>query len=499
MPDNFYIKLHTLQLGEQADLIGIVQNGDNLIAGGTILIPGKSNSGCHLVRFDTTGNVVQHFTVFDSLSTNYSFRDECEVNGDDEKNYYITGDALEDLADFIIKVDQNDSLVFHKKYPYESGIQVRLPRKVLPYQHGLFWLSSEAYDNFDIDVGLHKLDSMGNRIWTRQYGHPSKRDHPWSLLQTSDNQFLIGAYREAQNAPGSGGNMQCLQSWIFVVDSLGEKQWEWFGEPCSSEGVYDLQTTPDGGYIYLTRELEVFNFSNWGFVPKIVRRDANFNLLWERKMGNSFTQSNYFFSLNASPDNGWIATGQLALPEPYNPLDGGPDAYRAACFYKVSDGGDSLWRTCINAPDLPGGGFIGVSEIGGATTISSGSTFAVGSVQQTIPNQGTKRYAWLIKVDNDGCAESFCEPVSTSAPEREPMGVKVYPNPASGHVVFETSHLEENIELELFDATGRLVHQANFGARYTYDTATMPPGVYIYRLRSRGTEAVVVGKLIVKE
>ena len=482
------------EIGTTADLIGITTSGTDLVAGGTITVDSLIHSGSHFIRFDTSGNVLNHHTLFDSAAVNYAFRDECEVSSDGNGGYFITGDALEDLADFISHYDANDSLLFHREYPYEAGIQVRLPRKVLPYQHGLFWLSSDAYDNFDIDISLQKLDSSGNQVWIKHYGHPGKIDRPWSLVQTSANEFLIGGYREAGSAPGSDGNMFCSRSWIFAVDSLGTKQWEWFGEPCSSEGVYDLQTTPDGGYIYLTRELEVFNEWNWGFAPKVVRRDADFNLLWERKLANSHGENFYAFSLNKTETDDWIAVGNSCLPEPCNNLNIPSDAQGVVVFYKISDQGDSIWRTAVPPPTLANETYI--FEIGGAVTLSSGSSFAVGSFQEIIPfNYG--HYPWLIKVDNDGCAESFCATTSSKDISRQPLRTNVYPNPASDHVTLEHD-APTALRIEIFTSTGQRMHTETTTHRAVWRTRAVAPGLYLYRFVTPEGVVLERGKIVVQ-
>ena len=483
-----------IELGQESRFVGLTTSGHSLIAGGGIALENQPGAGLQIARIDTAGNVVHHFTLFDSLGTNYSFRDECEVNQLQNGNYSITGDALEDLADIITVFDQNDDLVFHREYPYEDNIQVRLPYRLISYEHGHIWLTADAFFDFDVDIGLHRIDPMGNKIWTTHFGVFNKNEIPSTIIQI-DNFFLIGGYRETGSAPGSDGNIDCRQSWIFAVDSTGNKQWEWLGEPCSSENVYGLQQTPDGGYIYLTRELEVYNPSDWGFAPKIVRRDADFNLLWERKLADSYFETSYAYNLHPSPDGNWVAVGNTCLPEPCNPLSYPPGAEGVAIFLKVSDGGNQIWRTSVPTPNLSGTTF--QPRIGGSVMIGSGSTFAAGSFRQQPPDEPTKSWAWLIKVDNNGCAETFCEPVATTAPLPPVPQLRVYPNPSPRiPVVFASKNSLEG-RLEIFDATGKRVLNQNVAFPFRWDTAHLPVGVYVYRVRlAAGT--VSVGKVVLQ-
>ena len=91
--------------------------------------------------------------------------------------------------------------------------------------------------------------------------------------------------------------------------------------------------------------MQYYGFGVIGLRPKLIHRDSNFNLKWERYMANSYWESNRIRDLEPSRDGNWIGMGTVLLPEPYDPLAGG-GYHSAGCLYKVTGQGDSVWRAC---------------------------------------------------------------------------------------------------------------------------------------------------------
>jgi hypothetical protein len=79
--------------------------------------------------------------------------------------------------------------------------------------------------------------------------------------------------------------------------------------------------------------------------------------------------------------------------------------------------------------------------------LSSGSIITCG---QTVSYDEEKSYDWLLKIIPEGCIDTlFCNPIVATPPEPivQPTSVRIYPNPASNHVIFSmipqgVSHLE---------------------------------------------------------
>jgi hypothetical protein len=61
--------------------------------------------------------------------------------------------------------------------------------------------------------------------------------------------------------------------------------------------------------------------------------------------------------------------------------------------------------------------------------------------------------------------------------------VKVYPNPVSDFVKFEVENAEKNLEVSIYDNSGRRVEQVNFSGNSTeVNLSSFAPGIYTYKL-----------------
>ena len=101
------------------------------------------------------------------------------------------------------------------------------------------------------DYWIVKTDSPGNIQWDRRYGGTSS-DYLYSLQQTADGGYILGGYSSSGISGDKtqacwGGNSD--DYWIVKIDSLGNKQWDKdFGGILSDE-LYSVQQTADGGYM----------------------------------------------------------------------------------------------------------------------------------------------------------------------------------------------------------------------------------------------------------
>ncbi|NQU87509.1 MAG: T9SS type A sorting domain-containing protein [Mariniphaga sp.] len=94
----------------------------------------------------------------------------------------------------------------------------------------------------------------------------------------------------------------------------------------------------------------------------------------------------------------------------------------------------------------------------------------------------------------DDCVPQFVKDGIALLPNTE---VKIYPNPATGGTInFEGLDFET---LELFDLNGKLIREERIPGMdcYQLDVSSLPPGVYTYRLKTKGL-VPSIGKIIVQ-
>ncbi len=107
--------------------------------------------------------------------------------------------------------------------------------------------------------------------------------------------------------------------------------------------------------------------------------------------------------------------------------------------------------------------------------------------------------SWVTDRANWMDANMFGSCSNLSIDETERLLVRVFPNPAEDHVLFEFTELIADGNLELYDHSGKLVYSISFnnGYQVEIDLTQFSSGVYTYRILE-STYQPITGKLIVQ-
>jgi hypothetical protein len=92
-----------------------------------------------------------------------------------------------------------------------------------------------------IDVWILKLDTVGDTIWTRNYGG-SERDYGRSVQQTNDGGYIIAGDTKSF---GAGD----YDIYLIKTDGNGDSIWTKTYGGLNNDCGYSIQQTSDGGYI----------------------------------------------------------------------------------------------------------------------------------------------------------------------------------------------------------------------------------------------------------
>ncbi len=357
-----------------------------------------------------------------------------------------------------------------------NGIFTLIARRILEMPDGGILIGGvvQKFD-YSLENFVKRIDPSGNQLWSRAYGEALKNDIVQSLIKADDNTFVVGGGRVSPQGtpiPDTWG-----KSWIFAIDSMGLMKWEWFSPINEEVTVAGLHQTEGGRWIYLTATHEIISADKTGNRIKVVRRDSNFNLLWERVLSPLGPSINQLGDLSPTPDGNWIASGTWA----YKTGPGQDDITFYNCIFKLNDQGDTLWSVRLKAPL----GYDGLSYPGGLAVLPSGSAIWALWFDRYEPAPA-QSFGWLIKVDNDGCVDTLCQ-MSGLSPELPPVAtvpVQVYPNPAHNEVTFEMPELTTPALIKTFDYSGNLLWVHEFHNKAVWQTQNLPAGLYFYTLSS---------------
>jgi hypothetical protein len=148
----------------------------------------------------------------------------------------------------------------------------------------------------DVDVYIIKTDSLGDTLWTQQYGKAFD-DKAYSIHECAEEGYIVAGYTVW---PGLGADI-----WLIKLDLNGDTLWvKQYGDTGDEEGGSVFQTT-DGGYI-------ICGYSNsYGTnydAVYLLRTDTLGGILWTKTVGGIDTE-NRGFSIDVIEKGEYIVTG----------------------------------------------------------------------------------------------------------------------------------------------------------------------------------------------
>ncbi len=177
------------------------------------------------------------------------------------------------------------------------------------------------------DFWVTRLDSTGAVLWKKNYGG-SSFDEAFAVQQTADGGYVVAGYTESNDGDVSG-NHGGKDAWVLKLDSFGGIQWQKCLGGSDWEEAWDIQLTPDGGYILAGRSNSTDGdvTGNHGTLDYwVVKLSSTAEIEWQKSLGGS----NFDFGYTVSPtsDGGYIVAGesQSSDGDVIN-MDGGLDAW----------------------------------------------------------------------------------------------------------------------------------------------------------------------------
>lgn len=153
---------------------------------------------------------------------------------------------------------------FYKNYDYAGD---DFGNFVIETSDGGFAIigSTNSLGAGNYDVWLLKTDSSGDTLWTKTYGG-SDDDEGYCLRETSDNGFIIAAYKTIPQHYRDG--------WIIKTDATGNIDWEYtFGTELNGESASSIINADNNSFIVSG------NLNSKSYVFKI---DDEGNVFWEQ-------------------------------------------------------------------------------------------------------------------------------------------------------------------------------------------------------------------------
>ena len=194
-----------------------------------------------LMKVDTSGNII--WSKIFPFSSATLYLEELSISGNDiycagTVNNSIHGSFIDP---YIVKINQQGDIAWSKYLSNSesdglNGITATLDR-------GCAFVGDMLIDNFPVDRDIYygKLDSIGNKLWTKRIVLPGY-DYGLHIEQTNDGGFIICAIVRDL---GFGSNDILL----FKTDSLGDILWAKVFGTTKSETPLAMDKLPDGSVL----------------------------------------------------------------------------------------------------------------------------------------------------------------------------------------------------------------------------------------------------------
>ena len=460
-------------------IAGIVQDENNLQA-------------VALIMADTNGNIISVHPYFNPDGFDLAFGVNYDIKVLPDESIVFLAGKLTNLDNYLFRYDKTGTLLSVNKidFPNFTDFDIYL-NEIELYRDGLLIGGVVIDTNYIRRTCLIYTDYDGDVRWMQRYGHPPDyQEYQPCLSMIDDNTILLGTSLSTVIIGDTVFN-----SHLFAVDSLGMiKNVEWENDPMTKEFyIFDVQPLTDGGLLLINKQLK-FQPGTYALAwSVVVRLDSARNVVWRKRISPSTWGFTTAYDLQPSPDGQWMVVEHVSF-SPYNPAS---PVQEAGCITKFNDSGDIIWQTCDSVRwnlSVPTESKDYVSAL---VVLPSGSSILVGDATFEIPGP-LRSYAWLMKVDANGCMDAPCV-VGTTTAEVQPLYLSVYPNPAARSTVIE---LPDNMGagyLRICNALGDQVYQARISAgtrQYQVGLEGFMPGMYYVYIET--VEGRACRKLIVR-
>jgi hypothetical protein len=281
------------------DDVEVTSDGGYIIAGST----NSSGVGCYdfwLVKTDPSGNELWNKT-YGGMGDDWAFGLAVPlVTTPGKEGYIIAGttnsSGAGDYDVWLVKIDSNGNHLWNKTY---GGLEFDAAYDIEITPDGGYILAggTESFTGI-ADFWLLKVDSNGNELWNRTFNGPGLDiDVAYDVELTPDGGYILAGVTYL------GGALNQV-FWLVKTDSNGNKQWDswFFPGPEDINKAFGVAVSADGGYAVVGTSFAPGRAKVW-----LVKTYSNGTLEWDKTY--STTGWNGAMDIESTPDKGYIIAG----------------------------------------------------------------------------------------------------------------------------------------------------------------------------------------------
>jgi gliding motility-associated-like protein/uncharacterized delta-60 repeat protein len=251
-----------------------------------------------------------------------------------------------------------------------------------------------------MDYWLVKLSATGTTQWQKSFGGP-RNEYCYDMQITPDGGYILAGHSESSSGDVSG-NYGDRDFWVVKLTASGTMEWGKHLGGSLADEAYAVQVAKDGGYI-VVGYTESNNGDVTGHHSKrdfwVVKLSSTGTLQWQKALGGA--QFDEAWAVETTPDGSFIVAGYTASNDGdasgnHQALGGFSDFW----MVKLSATGSLQWQKCL------GGNF---NEQAFALALTpDGGIVVAGSAESAngdaTCNAGWTDY-WVVKTNGSGMLE----------------------------------------------------------------------------------------------
>jgi len=367
--------------------------------GGNIVLAGETANGLHLMKSDSSGNILSSY-----IYNNFDGEPKSIIRTAD-KGYAVTGTYY--YAIFVCRFDSSMNPMWAA---YTNGTVVD-GNCIIQTNDGGFAVAG----SFNGNTILIKLDSLGNSQWIKTAGG-NTAEQGQAVIQTGSGDYILAGCSEVMS-------ITHYNIYLVKFNSSGNLLWtRTYGSPTYEDVAYSLVKTFDGGYAIAGYYVP----GAWQGIL-VMKFDSNDSLQWSTVTTTSLGGTAYP-RIVQTIDHGFAATARTPLAPTISVI-------------KI----DSMGNGCCMVPVTLPSGTGGTSGNGGTMsfysnpTVSSGGTDTVISISSSLM-----------------CVSTGITPLKKKENE-----IFIFPNPSAGNFSIDFGYLVGNGTLELYNIFRQKLFEQN--------------------------------------
>lgn len=232
--------------------------------------------------------------------------------------------------------------------------------------------STGSADNFNSQVYLFKLDSVGSLKWSKNIGSGSGTERGSRFVETPDGGFLIVG---TTNSFGNGG----YDAYVVKTDNNGSLLWEKSFGGLDWDFANDIIPLPGGNFIIVGN---TYSFGNGNSDIYLIEIDPSGNEVWSKTIGTAGEEVAKAAVLG-NDNHLYICGSYYETSEVYS------DGY----VVKADLSGDTVWTRTFGADST--------EHFADIVELQSGGFMVVGNTL-SFDYANKKSQIYMVKVDNSG-------------------------------------------------------------------------------------------------